>query len=182
MLTGLIRDVPDFPVPGILFRDISPLLESSDALQMAGREMVRPFDMMTIDAFVGVESRGFILAASLAGQFKKGFIPLRKAGKLPPPVLSESYALEYGEATLEIAASEAARREAGASARSGENTPAKRVVIIDDVLATGGTLSAAIRLTEDAGYDVRGCAVLIDLRSLNKLRFRGEHIHSVIQY
>jgi adenine phosphoribosyltransferase len=163
-LDALVRSIPDFPKPGILFRDISPLLASPAALHEVARKLVEPFDLSLVEAFVGIESRGFILAALLAGVHSKGFLPLRKAGKLPPPVQAESYNLEYGEATLEIAPGRG------------------RVLVIDDVLATGGTLSAAVNLCEIAGYDVKGCAVLIDLPALNQFRFKGQMIHSLLSY
>lgn len=165
-LKSLVRSIPDFPKCGILFRDISPLLASPEGLQETAREMIAPFDLSTIDAFVGIESRGFILASLLAGVHKRGFIPLRKAGKLPPPVHAESYKLEYGEAILEIAPASASQR----------------VLIIDDVLATGGTLGAAVSLCDRAGYAVQGCAVLIDLPALNQFRFRGSRVHAVLSY
>ncbi len=120
--------------------------------------------MSEIDHIVGIESRGFILGAAIAARFSKGFIPLRKAGKLPPPVEALSYKLEYGEATLEM--------------RHGRG----RVAVIDDVLATGGTLDAGIQLCNRAGYRVVGAAVLIDLRFLNQYLFNGSRIASVIQY
>ncbi len=135
-LQNYIREIPDFPKPGILFRDVSPLLQNPEALQFVATELVRKTDLSRIDSFVGIESRGFILAALLAGLHKKGFIPLRKAGKLPPPVLKKSYDLEYGQAEVELAPGQG------------------RVMILDDVLATGGTLQAALHLCTEAGYQV----------------------------
>ena len=162
-LNELIRTVPDFPKPGILFRDVSPLLANAEALREVAQKLVEPFDLSRIDAFVGIESRGFILAALCAGIHARGFIPLRKAGKLPPPVHAESYKLEYGEATLEIA-------------------PGKgRVLVLDDVLATGGTLRAAATLCVRAGYSVEGCAVLIDLPALNNFEHAGKPAHSLLK-
>ncbi|RYZ60842.1 MAG: adenine phosphoribosyltransferase [Proteobacteria bacterium] len=163
-LKSLIRDVPDFPSAGILFRDISPLLKNPEALEIAAHKLVEGMDLSKIDYFAGIESRGFILAMLLATTFKKGFIPIRKAGKLPPPVLKVDYALEYGSASIEL-------------------PPGRgRIAIIDDVLATGGTLQAAIDLSELAGYEVEHVAVLIDLTFLNKMLFRGKGIPSAIQY
>lgn len=159
-LRALVREVPDFPKPGILFRDILPLLASADALALIARDLVRNVVLEEIDAFVGIESRGFILAALLAGVHGKGFVPLRKAGKLPPPVHAESYALEYGTATLEIAPGTG------------------RIMLVDDVLATGGTLRAAISLCERAGYSVEEIAVLVNLRALNQMT----DVHSVLDY
>jgi len=163
---NLIRDVPDFPVPGILFRDISPLMQDAQAFSQVAEDFSKMMDLNSIDMFVGIESRGFIFAAQLAAKFNKGFLPLRKAGKLPPPVLQKSYELEYGKATLEIAP--AAK-------------PA-RVVICDDVLATGGTLKAAIELCSIAGYQVEEILVLINLTFLNEMKFKDEAIKSLIQY
>ncbi len=163
-LKSYIRDIPDFPQKGILFRDISPLLQNPEALQFVAEEFGKSVDLNKIDAFVGVESRGFILASLLAAHFKKGFIPLRKAGKLPPPVVAESYALEYGKATLEMAPGKA------------------RVMVLDDVLATGGTLQASLNICEKAGYHVEQVAVLIDLTFLNQMKFKGQKIFSLVQY
>lgn len=163
-LKSLIRDIPDFPKPGILFRDISPLLNNPEALQNVAEKLVESVDLKNIDSFVGIESRGFILASLLAAKHNKGFIPMRKAGKLPPPTVKESYKLEYGEATLEM-------------------TPGKgRVMILDDVLATGGTLQAGISICEKAGFHVEQVAVLINLTFLNTMKFRGKDIFSLVQY
>ena len=163
-LKKMIRDVPDFPKPGIMFKDISPLLKSTEALQSVLQAFGKSCDMNKVDAFVGIESRGFIFAGLCAAHFKKGFIPLRKAGKLPPPVLGESYQLEYGSATLEMSPGQG------------------RVMILDDVLATGGTLKAAISICDKAGYQVEQVGVLIDLTFLNQLTFKGQKIFSVLQY
>jgi len=157
--------VPDFPQPGILFRDIMPLLrghfaETIDALgaQLDDDEWAR------VDVVAGVESRGFILATALADRYRKGFAPVRKAGKLPPPVVSRSYQLEYGTDTLEM--------QAGRG----------RVLLVDDVLATGGTLRAAADLCGDAGYDVAQLLVLIDLKLIADLDWGKLVPRSVVQY
>jgi adenine phosphoribosyltransferase len=163
-LKSYIRDIPDFPQKGILFRDISPLLKSPEALHFVAGEFGKACNLEQIDAFVGVESRGFILASLLAGHFKKGFIPLRKAGKLPPPVIAESYSLEYGKATLEMSPGQA------------------RVMLLDDVLATGGTLQASLNICEKAGYQVEQVAVLINLTFLNDMKFKGQPIFSLVNY
>lgn len=159
-----IRDIPDFPKAGVLFRDISPLLKSPEALGFIAQEFSKRINLSQIDYFAGIESRGFILATLMATKFSKGFLPLRKAGKLPPPVVAESYSLEYGKATLEA------------------NPGQGRVVILDDVLATGGTLSASIKLCERAGYTVEDVGVLINLKFLNNLSFKNKEIISLVQY
>lgn len=163
----LIRDIPDFPIQGVLFRDVSPLLVDAAAFKQAAVDFGSMIDLSSVDAFVGIESRGFIFAAQLAATFNKGFVPLRKAGKLPPPTVKESYKLEYGEATLEM----------NPASKSG-----LRVVICDDVLATGGTLKASISLCEKAGYQVEDILVLINLTFLNQMKFKSEPIKSLIQY
>jgi len=163
-LKNWVRDIADFPIPGILFRDISPLLQNPQALEFAAAQMVAQTDLRQIDFFVGIESRGFILAAYMAAKYSKGFIPLRKAGKLPPPLISQTYTLEYGTATLEI------------------NPGQGRVFIVDDVLATGGTLKTAIDLCTQAGFQVKQVAVLINLIKLNQLKFDNQAIHSALQY
>lgn len=163
---NLIRDVPDFPIKGVLFRDVSPLLQNPEAFSLVAHDFAKQIDLANVDLFVGIESRGFIFAAMLAAKFDKGFLPLRKAGKLPPPVLQESYDLEYGKATLEIAPA----------------AKPLRVVICDDVLATGGTLTAAISLCKKAGYQVEDVLVLIDLPFLNQMTFKDKKIKSLIQY
>jgi adenine phosphoribosyltransferase len=163
----LIRDVPDFPIKGVLFRDVSPLLSNPEAFANVAADFAEKINLKNIDAFVGIESRGFIFAAQLAAAFKKGFIPMRKAGKLPPPVFSESYKLEYGEATLEMNPALA---------------KGLRVVICDDVLATGGTLGASLNLCEKSGYVVEDILVLINLTFLNQMKFKNEIVKSLIQY
>lgn len=163
-IKNLIRDIPDFPQPGVLFRDITPLLKNPQALEEVARRMVDGVDLAKIDLIAGVESRGFILGMLLAARHGKGFLPVRKAGKLPPPVESVSYALEYGKATLEL------------------NPGKGRVLVVDDVLATGGTLGAAIDLCGRAGYEVEDVSVLIDLTFLNQFRFRDRPVRSVLRY
>lgn len=164
---SLIRDVPDFPISGVLFRDVSPLLQSAEAFQQVALDFAKLIDLKNVDVFAGIESRGFIFAAQMAAIFKKGFVPIRKAGKLPPPTIQESYSLEYGTATLEMV---------HASQKN------QRVVICDDVLATGGTLQAAINLSAKAGYQVNDILVLINLTFLNQMKFRDSSVKSLIQY
>jgi adenine phosphoribosyltransferase len=156
ILSRLVRDVPDFPAPGVLFKDICPLLADRagfgaivDALADAGRD---DRGEARVDKVAGVEARGFILAAPVALALGVGFVPIRKAGKLPGPTYSEAYALEYGEATLEIQQDCLAAGE--------------RVLLIDDVLATGGTLASTALLISRAGGQLSAVAVLMELASL----------------
>jgi adenine phosphoribosyltransferase len=157
LIARFVRDVPDFPEPGIVFKDIAPLLADADAfaqiveaLAASGRD---DSGASVVDKVVGIEARGFILAAPVALALGAGFAPVRKAGKLPGETRAQSYALEYGEATLE------AQRDAFASGDS--------VLVIDDVLATGGTLSATVALIEAAGARIHAAAVLIELEFLH---------------
>lgn len=159
---ALITDVPDFPLPGILFRDITPLLADGPALA----DVVEAFaavaeDVGSIDVVAGMEARGFLLGAPLATRLGVGFLPLRKAGKLPPPTERVEYELEYGSAAIEL--------------RAGTLTPGARVLLVDDVLATGGTAEAAARLVEQSGGVVAGLVFLLELVALSgrdKLRER----------
>lgn len=153
-LKRYIRDVPDFPRPGILFRDIAPLLRTHlEPTIEALAGLLSPEEWQRIDAVAGIESRGFILASALAIRLGKGFVPIRKQGKLPPPIVDIAYNLEYGSGILEM--------------QSGRGA----IVLIDDVLATGGTMSAAADLCGRAGYAVHAMLALIDLR-LNGLEFK----------
>lgn len=159
-----IRDIPDFPQPGVLFRDVSPLLKNPEAMNYIASTLTQKLDLQQVDYFAGIESRGFIFAADMAARFNKGFVPIRKAGKLPPPTVKASYSLEYGKAEIELSPGDG------------------RVIIVDDVLATGGTLQAAIELCTKAGYSVADVAVVINLTFLNQMKFQGREIRSVIQY
>ena len=142
-----IVDVPDFPRPGIMFRDITPLLRSHFHATIAALEgLLDVGEWRGIDAVAGIESRGFILAAALAARRGKGFVPIRKQGKLPPPVVDIAYVLEYGSGVLEM------QRGSG------------RLLLVDDVLATGGTMRASAELCGLAGYEVVALATLIDLK------------------
>lgn len=163
-LKSLIRDVPNFPKEGILFRDMSPLLQSPQALDYVSQNLVKKVDLAKVDYFAGIESRGFILAAHMAATHKKGFLPIRKAGKLPPPTQRVSYALEYGSAEIELPLGTG------------------RVMIVDDVLATGGTLKAAIEVSQAAGYEVEAVAVLVNLTFLNQMKFKNAEVISLVQY
>jgi adenine phosphoribosyltransferase len=159
-----IRNVPDFPKPGIIFKDISPLLTYH--FDEVTHALCEGIDWNEVDAIVGIESRGFILGAAMAQLKGKGFIPMRKKGKLPPPVISESYALEYGTDTLELV----------------QTDKPLRVVLVDDVLATGGTLKAAMKLCEKNQYQVKALSLLINLTFLNKFKEEGHPVHSVLNY
>ena len=150
---NLLRDVPDFPKPGILFKDITPVLGDAQAFASAIAEMAAPWREATPNAVVGIESRGFILGAALAHALGIGFVPVRKPGKLPARTLSLDYALEYGSDRLQIHADAL--------------PPGARVIVVDDVLATGGTLKAALALTRQQGADVIGAAVLLELGFLD---------------
>lgn len=145
----LIRDVPDFPRPGILFKDITPVLADADGFEEAIEAMAEPWRGVALDAVIGIESRGFILGAALARALGCGFVPIRKPGKLPAATLSIAYALEYGTDRLQIHADAL--------------PPGARVIVIDDVLATGGTLRAAVALARQQGAQVLGAAVLVEL-------------------
>lgn len=148
----LIRDVPDFPRGGIMFKDITPLLADADGFAAAIDAMAGPWRGIALDAVFAVESRGFILGAALARALGLGFVPVRKPGKLPARAYSQAYDLEYGSDRLEVHADAVPR---GA-----------RVLLVDDVLATGGTLAATLALARTQGADVVGAAVLIELASL----------------
>ncbi|HJP67151.1 MAG TPA: adenine phosphoribosyltransferase [Actinomycetota bacterium] len=153
LLRGLIRDVPDFPQPGILFKDITPLLADENAFSAAIDLIVVHYGRGTIDKVVGIEARGFILASPVAYHISAGFVPVRKAGKLPWQSEREEYELEYDTATLEV--------------HQDAISPGERVLIVDDVLATGGTARATARLVERLGGKVVGIACLIELSFLN---------------
>ena len=152
-LKNHIRDIPDFPRPGVVFKDITPLLADVDAFRFAVDAIADHFAGRTIDKVLGVEARGFILAAPVAYRFGAGFVPVRKAGKLPWQIEQEEYELEYGTDLLEI------HKDA---VRPGEN-----VVLVDDVLATGGTASASVRLVERLGANVLGLGFIIELAFLH---------------
>jgi adenine phosphoribosyltransferase len=164
-LKAAIADVPDFPKPGVLFRDISPLLRSHLAATIRALDgLLTEAEWGGIDAVAGIESRGFILGAALALHRRKGFVLVRKQGKLPPPVVEVSYDLEYGSGVLEM------QRGHGS------------VLLIDDVLATGGTLSASAELCVRAGYSVAALAVLIDLKIVVDYRWRDVPLRAAICY
>ncbi|HKE98290.1 MAG TPA: adenine phosphoribosyltransferase [Actinomycetes bacterium] len=164
-----IRDVPDFPKPGIVFKDITPLLADPVSFSSVIDEMVVHFGRGNVDKVVGMEARGFIIAAPVAYHFGAGFVPVRKAGKLPHQVEAEEYELEYGTATLEV------HRDA--------ITAGERVLIVDDVLATGGTARATAHLIERLGGKVVGIACLIELSFLEgRKAISGYDFHTLLRY
>lgn len=164
-LKQAISDVADFPRPGILFRDISPLLRDHfDAAVQALDALLTEEEWRGIDALAGIESRGFILGAALAARRGKGFVLVRKQGKLPPPVVDVAYDLEYGSGVLEM--------QQGAG----------RLLLIDDVLATGGTMSAAADLCQRAGYQLQALVALIDLNIVKSYSWRGLRLRAAVNY
>ena len=169
ILRAKVRDIPDFPKPGIVFKDITPLLADEVAFSSVIDEIVVSFGRGTIDKVVGIEARGFIVASPVAYHFGAGFVPVRKSGKLPWDTVGETYELEYGEETLEI--------------HKDAILPGERVAIVDDVLATGGTAAATAKLVEGLGGKVQGMAFLIELGFLNgRDRLADYEILSLITY
>lgn len=167
-LDHLIRTVPDFPKKGIGFRDITPLLAHADALGEAVDRMATLFRASHVETVVAIESRGFLFGAPLAIRLGAGLVPCRKPGKLPAATRARSYDLEYGSATLEI--------------HEDALAPGARVLICDDVLATGGTLEATIGLVRDLGATVVGCATLIELEGLpGRERLHGTRVESLLR-
>jgi adenine phosphoribosyltransferase len=168
-LAKYIRDIPDFPKPGILFKDITPLLNDPAAFQEAIDRFTDHFERQPVDVIAAAEARGFLFAAPLALVMKKPLVPLRKPGKLPYRTHSLQYDLEYGSAELQIHIDGFA--------------PGARVIVIDDLLATGGTLAAACQLIEKAGGKVACCAVLVELMILKgRDRLRPHEVYSILQF
>jgi len=168
-LQDYIRDIPDWPKKGILFRDITPLLADAAALRLAVDELCSNFEGRAIDYVAAVEARGFIFGSAVAVKLNAGFIPIRKKGKLPYSTESITYELEYGTDTLEV--------HADAAGKGG------KVLMVDDLLATGGTMAAACRLIEKIGGQIVGVAFLIELTRLGgAAKLAGYNIKSVIRY
>jgi len=168
-LKSKIRSVPDFPKAGILFYDITTLLRDRDGFQMTIEALAKPFDGRKIDVVVGVESRGFILGGAVADRLGAGFAPVRKKGKLPSTTVRETYDLEYGTDCLEI--------------HSDAIDRGQRVLIVDDVLATGGTAAATTALVRRLGGDLQALTFLVELEFLNgRSKVPNETVYSVLKY
>lgn len=168
-LEDWIRDIPDFPQPGVLFKDITPLLQNPAAFRVALDRLAAHYAGAGIEAVVGVESRGFIFGAPLAYLLNCGFVPVRKFGKLPAQTETVEYALEYGTNIVEI--------------HTDAVQPGQRVLIVDDLLATGGTVFAALELVERLGAHVAGIAFLVELTFLEgRERLKGHDVFAVIKY
>ena len=168
-LTDYIKDIPDFPKKGILFRDISPLLKNPEGWGLAMRKLGLFCERINPDLIVGIESRGFIVGSALATQQRMGFVPIRKKGKLPGDVLGVDYTLEYGKDRLEI------------QSDAFEGNP--RVLLVDDLLATGGTVNASAKLIEKAGGQLVGCGFIIELNELNgRENVPNVPVRSLIRY
>ncbi len=166
-----IRTIADFPHEGIMFRDVTTLFADPRGLRMAVDQLLTPYAGLAIDKVVGLEARGFILGGAVAHQLSVGFVPVRKKGKLPGTVISEAYTLEYGEAVVEL--------------HDDAISAGERVLIVDDLLATGGTAEAGIKLVERLGGVVVGCAFVIDLPDLGgrqKLEALGQQVHALCAY
>jgi adenine phosphoribosyltransferase len=168
-LKTLIRDVPDFPLPGIVFRDIMPLLRDPRGLEEVTEALAAPFRGQSIDLVAGIESRGFLFGTPLARALDVGFVAIRKLGKLPGPTVQREYTLEYGSNHLEV------QRDA--------IRPGERVLLVDDVLATGGTARASLDLIGDLGGHAVGAAFLVELAALGgRELLHGYHVASVLTY
>ena len=169
LLRKHIRDVPDFPKPGIMFKDITPLLQNPEVFERIIRSFKDRYEGQGIDVIVGIESRGFLFGAPLAHQMGASFVPVRKKGKLPYETVDISYDLEYGSATIEMHVDAIGRNQ--------------RVLVIDDLLATGGTAEAACKLIEQQGGEVHECAFVVELGFLNgREKIGNRKIHSLVTY
>lgn len=170
-LKDVIRTIPDYPKPGIMFRDITTLLADARGFRRAVDELVQPLAGEKIDKVAGIEARGFILGGAIAHQLSVGFVPIRKKGKLPYKTLGESYALEYGVDEVEIHIDAVA--------------PGERILLVDDLIATGGTAMAAIKLLERAGAEIVLCAFVVDLPDLGgaeAVRASGKTVAALVSF
>ena len=168
-LTNFIRDVPDFPKAGILFKDITPLLADAEALRAAIEQLAQPYRDGAVDLVVGIESRGFIFGTALARELGVGFVPIRKPGKLPADAISAEYELEYGTDRIEIHTDAIAEGQ--------------KVALVDDLLATGGTMSAACQLVSELKGKIVGISFVIELDFLNgREKLGNSPIHTLIHY
>jgi adenine phosphoribosyltransferase len=170
-LKSAIRTIPDYPKKGILFRDVTTLLGNARAFRRAIDEMVQPYAGKRIDKVAGIEARGFILGGAIAHQLSIGFVPVRKKGKLPHTVVGEDYALEYGTDRVEIHADAI--------------QPGESVLVVDDLIATGGTAIAAINLLERVGAKIAGVSFVIDLPDLggaDRIRALGKNVHALVAF
>ncbi|WP_306155050.1 adenine phosphoribosyltransferase [Roseovarius sp. MMSF_3281] len=166
-----IRTIVDFPHEGIMFRDVTTLFADPRGFRMAIDQLLHPYAGVRFDKVVGLEARGFILGGAVAHQLSAGFVPIRKKGKLPGAVISEEYHLEYGEAVVEI--------------HDDAIQPGEKILVVDDLLATGGTAEAGIKLIERLGGEIIGCAFVIDLPDLGgraKLEALGMDVHALCAY
>lgn len=166
-----IRTIPDFPREGIMFRDVTTLFSDARGFRMAIDQLLHPYAGTPIDKVVGLEARGFILGGAIAHQLSVGFVPIRKKGKLPGKTVEQAYQLEYGEAVMEL--------------HDDALQPGDKVLLVDDLLATGGTAEAGIRLVERLGAQVAGCAFIIDLPELGgarRLQNLGMQVHSLCAF
>ncbi|MGJ8589135.1 MAG: adenine phosphoribosyltransferase [Yoonia sp.] len=166
-----IRTIPNFPHEGIMFRDVTTLFSDARGFRIAIDQLLHPYAGQPIDKVVGLEARGFILGGAIAHQLSVGFVPIRKKGKLPGKTIEQDYTLEYGKATMEV--------------HDDALQPGEKVLLVDDLLATGGTAEAGIKLIERMGAEVIGCAFIIDLPDLGgrkKLEGLGMNVHALCQF
>jgi len=166
-----IRTIPDFPHEGIMFRDVTTLFSDPRGFRIAIDQLLHPYAGQPIDKVVGLEARGFILGGAIAHQLSLGFVPIRKKGKLPGKTIEQDYTLEYGTATMEV--------------HDDALQPGEKVLLVDDLLATGGTAEAGIKLIERMGAEVIGCAFVIDLPDIGgraKLESLGMNVHALCQF
>ncbi len=170
-LKKLVRTIPDYPKPGIMFRDVTTLFADAQGFKAAIARLVEPYRAEPVDAVVGIEARGFILGGAVAERLGCGFIPVRKKGKLPSKTISQTYELEYGTDTIEVHADAVAHSE--------------RILIVDDLIATGGTAEAAIKLIRQVGGTIVGAAFVIDLPEIggkSKLEAMGVKCHTIMEF